>query len=250
LPAEAAPSFLLVDELPAAGATLTLPEEEGHYLTRVCRARAGERATATDGRGGLATVRVREAGRRVEVEVETCDRTTPARAAWVLAGAAEAARGDWMVEKLAELGVTVFQPVDCERGCWKRMKGRAARWRRLAVAALRQSRRRFLMEVRAPLRLGDALASLPDGAGSWLADPAGPAAAMLIPPREGVAIGLVGPAAGLTEGELATAAALHFRPISLADGRLRAETAALAWASWWSGGAQGALPPQDDARWP
>jgi 16S rRNA (uracil1498-N3)-methyltransferase len=142
-----------------------------------------------------------------------------------------------MVEKLAELGVSVFQPIDCERGCWERMKGRSDRWGRLAVAALRQSRRRFLMEVRAPRRLADALADLPEGAGSWLADAAGPAAATLTPPREGVAVGLVGPAAGLARGERAAAEAMQFRLISLSDSRLRAETAALAWASWWSGGA-------------
>jgi 16S rRNA (uracil1498-N3)-methyltransferase len=239
LPADAAPSFLLVAELPSAGARLMLPEDESHYLTRVCRGRAGERATVTDGRGGLASARVLELGRRVVVEVESCERATPARSAWVLAGAPEAARGDWMVEKLAELGVTVFQPIDCERGSWERMRGRADRWGRLAVAALRQSRRRFLMEVRGPRPLADALADLPAGAGAWLADMAGPAAATVSPPRQGVAVGLVGPAAGLAPGEKVTAQAMRFQLISLSDSRLRAETAALAWASWWSGGAPG-----------
>ncbi|MEK7823998.1 MAG: RsmE family RNA methyltransferase [Candidatus Eisenbacteria bacterium] len=239
MPADAAPPFLLVAELPSAGAKLTLPEDESHYLTRVCRVRPGERATATDGRGGLGVLRVLEGGRRAVVEVESCERARPARAAWVLAGAPEGERGDWMVEKLAELGVAVFQPIDCERGCWERMKGRSDRWQRLAVAALRQSRRRFLLEVRAPQWFAEAMAGLPAGAGSWLADAAGPPAATLTPPREGVAIGLIGPAAGLAPAERQVAEARHFRPISLSDSRLRAETAALAWASWWSGGAAG-----------
>jgi 16S rRNA (uracil1498-N3)-methyltransferase len=227
---------LLVAELPSTGAKLTLAEDESHYLTRVCRARPGERVTATDGRGGLAALRVLEGGRRAVVEVESCERARPARTAWVLAGAPEGERGDWMVEKLAELGVTVFQPIDCERGRWERMKGRSDRWQRLAVAALRQSRRRFLLDVRPPQPFAEALAGVPREAGFWLADAAGPPATTLTPPREGVAIGLIGPSAGLAPEEREAAEARHPWPISLSDSRLRAETAALAWACWWSGG--------------
>jgi 16S rRNA (uracil1498-N3)-methyltransferase len=239
LPADAAPSFLLVAELPSAGEKLALAEDESHYLTRVCRVRPGERVSATDGRGGLALLRVLEGGRRTVVEVESCERSRATREAWVLAGAPEGERGDWMVEKLAELGVAVFQPIDCERGCWERMKGRSDRWRRLAVAALRQSRRRFLLEVRAPQRIAEALAGLPAGAGSWLADAAGSPASTLKPPREGVAVGLIGPAGGLSPAEREVAEARDFQPISLSDSRLRVETAALAWASWWSAGSVG-----------
>jgi 16S rRNA U1498 N3-methylase RsmE len=67
LPADAAPSFLLLADLPDVGGRITLPEDESHYLTRVCRARAGELASGTDGRGGLATLRVVEPGRRAIV---------------------------------------------------------------------------------------------------------------------------------------------------------------------------------------
>jgi 16S rRNA (uracil1498-N3)-methyltransferase len=234
LPADATPSFLLVSELPSAGGRLTLEDDESHYLTRVCRVRPGERVTATDGRGALALLRVIERGRRAVVEVESCERASARRQAWVLAGAPEGERGDWMVEKLAELGVAVFQPIDCQRGGWERMKGRSDRWRRLAVAALRQSRRRFLLEVREPQVLAEALAGLPAGAGYWLADAAGSPAARVPAPRDGVTVGLIGPAAGLSPAERGVAETAGFRPISLSDSRLRAETAALAWASWWS----------------
>ncbi len=246
LPGDGAPSFLWVPELPAAGARLTLSEDESHYLARVCRVRTGEIVSATDGRGGLASLRVIEAGRAALVEVESCERARPARSAWVLVGSPEGERGDWLVEKLAELGVSVFQPVDCERGRWERMKGREERWQRLAVAALRQSRRRFLLEVRTPRPLGEAMGELPTGAGSWLADAAGPSAASCSPPADGVAIALIGPASGLAPGERELAQRGGFQPISLSDSRLRAETAALAWASWWSGGSGG--PGSDRMR--
>ena len=235
MPAEAAPSFVWVPELAPAGGRLTLSEEESHYVARVCRARVGDRLSATDGRGGLATLRMLELRPRAVAEVESCERADPARTAWVMAGAPQGERGDWMVEKLAELGVGVFQPLDCERGRWVGTKGRTERWRRLAIAALRQSRRRFLLEVRTPIPFAEALAALPSDARRWVGDASGPSAASLAPPRAGVAVGLVGPGAGFSPAERTRIASLEFVLIALSDSRLRTETAALAWASWWSG---------------
>lgn len=234
MPADAAPSLLYVEDLPGVGRRVTLREDESHYLARVCRARVGDRVSATDGRGALASVVLIQAGREAVVQVERSDRIEPARTAWALSGAPEGERGDWMVEKLAELGVSVFQPLDCERGSWEKMKGRTERWRRLAVAALRQSRRRFLLEVREPLPVGAALAALPPGAARWLADPAGPSAAGVQAPAEGLAVGLIGPSAGLAGGEREAVMSAGFSPISFSDSRLRTETAALAWGCWWA----------------
>lgn len=216
-----------------------LPEDESHYLTRVCRARTGDRVSATDGRGVLATLRILEGGRSAKVEVERWERAGRTREAQVLCGPPEGERGDWMIEKLAELGVAVIQPVDCERGDWERLKGRAERWRRLAVAALRQSRRRFLLGIREPLPLAEALAGLPAGS-RWLGDAAGPPAASIAPPDAGLSVGLLGPAAGFTISERAAAEGHGFSAICLSDSRLRTETAALAWACWWSGAGSGA----------
>ena len=235
MPAEATPSFVLVPELPATGARLTLPEDESRYVTRVCRARTGDRVTATDGQGTLAALRILAVGPRAVAEVESRERRHPERTAWVLAGAPQGERGDWMVEKLAELGVGLFQPLDCERGRWERMKGRTERWRRLAIAALRQSRRRFLLEVRSPVPIAEGLETLPAGSRRWLGDAAGTSAAMSAPPDAGIAVGVIGPPAGLVAGERARLAELSFLPIALSDSRLRTETAAMAWACWWSG---------------
>jgi 16S rRNA (uracil1498-N3)-methyltransferase len=234
LPADAAPSLLYVEDLPGVGRRVTLREDESHYLARVCRARVGDRVSATDGRGALALVVLIQAGRQAVVEVERSEQSVPARTAWALSGAPEGERGDWMVEKLAELGVSVFQPLDCERGSWEKMKGRAERWRRVAVAALRQSRRRFLLEVREPLAVEAALAALPPEAGRWLADPAGPSAAGMQAPIDGLTVGLIGPSAGLSSGEREAAMSAGFSPISFSDSRLRTETAVLAWGCWWA----------------
>lgn len=234
--ADAAPSFILIPELPDPGGRVTLDAEESHYLLRVCRVRPGDRVSGTDGRGALATLRVIESGARAEVEVEACLRAQRTRTAWVLAGAPEGERGDWLVEKLAELGVGIFQPIHCERGRWEKTEARMERWRRLAVAALRQSRRRHLMDLRSPVSLDEAMATIPGKAVGFLADPSGAPAASIPPPAAGEAAGLIGPAAGFSETEHVSIKSRGFQSMALADSRLRTETAALAWASWWASG--------------
>jgi 16S rRNA (uracil1498-N3)-methyltransferase len=155
------------------------------------------------------------------------------RPAWMLCGAPEGERGDWLVEKLAELGVACFQPVDCARGSWRTGGARRQRWERLAVAALRQSRRSHRMSVEEPVPLEELLTRLPTGGPRWLAEPRGGRPSG-VPERGGPAIGLVGPAGGLSEAERAAAIASGFTPIRLSDGRLRTETAAIALAASWS----------------
>ncbi len=233
--AEAAPSFLYVPELPAAGAELLLAADEARYLTRVCRARAGEVAQASDGRGGLARLRLLEVRGGVRALVESREERGRGRRCHVLCGAPEGERGDWLVEKLAELGVERFQPVDAARGCWAAGGTRLERWRRLAVAALRQSRSAHLMEVRQPLALAEALSRVPREGGRWLADPGGALADHAGLGRIELAVGLIGPSGGLEPAERDHCVEQGFKPIRLAQARLRTETAALAWAALWAG---------------
>jgi 16S rRNA (uracil1498-N3)-methyltransferase len=173
----------------------------------------------------------------VRARVEMLERGERVRRAWVWCGAPEGERGDWLVEKLAELGIERFQPVDLERGSWRGTARRLERWRRLAVAALRQSRRRFLMKVEAPLPLEAALAGRPGGGVSlWLAAACARPGSAIAAPATGVAIGLIGPAGGLSGREERSLETSGFNCISLADARLRTETAAIAWAAWWAVG--------------
>jgi 16S rRNA (uracil1498-N3)-methyltransferase len=228
--------MVLAPELPRAGERLVLSSDESHYVSRVCRARPGDRVSATDGRGAIATLRLTEVGAAVGAEVESRVTVDGSREAWVLCGAPEGERADWMVEKLAELGIRVLQPVDGRRGVWQHGERRIERWRRLAIAGLRQSRGAFLLEVRAPRPLDEALGGLPAGGARWLCDVSGPPASASRALGSGIEVGLIGPAGGLEDPERDRALALGFRPMRLAQSRLRTETAALAWSSWWAAG--------------
>ncbi|TMQ65522.1 MAG: 16S rRNA (uracil(1498)-N(3))-methyltransferase [Candidatus Eisenbacteria bacterium] len=235
MPGDALPSWVWLEELPEPGHSVTLGDEDAHHVTRVCRARVGEPLTLTDGRGAVARARLIHASPRAVVEVESLARNARTAEATVMCGSPEGDRGDWLVEKLAELGIAAFQPVDCERAPWKRSATRVARWRRLAVAALRQSRRSHLLEVSDPEPLEQALDRLAGGEARWVADPRGPAAAEVRPPA-GRCVGMIGPGSGLSDREQTALADLGFGRMHLADCVLRSETAAMAWAAWWAGG--------------
>ena len=235
--ADAAPALLYLPGLPELGTRFELAPSDAHYVARVCRGRVGERVEATDGQGSRAALRLVEVLRGVMVELETVTREPVPRRSCVLCGAPEGERADWLVEKLAELGVGRFQPVDAMRGRWRVTSGRRARWERLAVAALRQSRRAHLMAVEEPVPLLQALSSLPPGGSRWLADVSGAVIGPgLAPTGADPAIGLIGPSGGLDDGETQAALVAGFQPLRLSDARLRTETAALAWAAWWSAG--------------
>jgi 16S rRNA (uracil1498-N3)-methyltransferase len=231
------PSFVYVPELGTAGSRVALSPDEAHYLARVCRARVGDVVRATDGRGAIARLRIASLDREASAEVESVERGARVRRARVWCGPPDGERADWLIEKLAELGVEIFQPLECERGKWTRAAERLERWRRLSIAALRQSHRRFLMEIREPLGIEAGLGELPRECSRSLASMGGR------PPggaghSEGLWVGAIGPAGGFTHAESTSLEAARFVPMCLSDGRLRTETAALAWAAWWAAGGQ------------
>jgi 16S rRNA (uracil1498-N3)-methyltransferase len=234
----AAPSLLYAPELGAAGSVLGLSREESHYVARVCRARPGDVVEATDGRGALARLRLASVGAEVRAEVVAVARAAPRRRTVLWCGAPERGRADWLVEKLAELGVARFQPLECRAASWPAGRARAERWKRLAIAALRQSRRTFLMEIAEPATVEEAIAAMERPATCWVGDPAGGPLARARAPRARPAqteTGAIGPSGGFEALERERLAAEGFVALRLADGRLRTETAAISLAAWWAG---------------
>jgi len=223
------PAFVYAPELGDVGAELTLSDTESHYVARVCRVRDGERITATDGQGCIATLCVLSRAERVRARIEAVESQPRPRRGWLVSGAPEGSRDDWEVEKLAELGIERFVPVDCERGAWTGAARRAERWERLAIAAMKQSRSAYRLELDPPAPLAAVIDRVPAGAERLLASERGDELAN----EHGAAfwIGAVGPAAGFAPAEEARLAAAGFQAVRLGPRRLRTETAALALAA-------------------
>lgn len=231
--ADAAPAFVLLDRLPAAGEELRVEGDEAHYLSRVVRARAGERVTATDGAGTIATLEVLESRPEVRllgVSSRIVERPSP-RTIWC--GAPEGDRADWLVEKLAELSVAHLVLVDFERSAWERASARLERWKRLTAAGLRQSQSAFRMTISAPVGLPGLLAVLPPAFAGAMALPGATLAIGDAPRPAGGVTGVVGPSPGFSAGEVKLLQEAGFIPVSLGPSRLRTETAAMAMAVCW-----------------
>ncbi len=230
--ADAAPSFLYLPGLASSGESFTIDGEEARYAARVVRAREGERLTATDGAGLVARLVVERVRPTLEVRVESRERHPEPPRTVLLCGAPEGERGDWLVEKCAELGVTLWAPVDTQRVRWPEGH-RGDRWHRLAVAGLRQSRGAWLLRSSEPSGLEESLAALGPGE-RWLADPSGAALGERGALGDGPVTGLVGPSSGFSDREHKVLLEKGFSLVRLARQRLRTETAALSLAALWA----------------
>jgi len=145
-------------------------------------------------------------------------------------------RMDFVVEKAAEVGVTQLWPMLCERGVAGAPGAeRVARWRRVAIAAAKQSLAPAAMELNEPTRFADLIATLAkDGlaGGAPLklicAMGAQPIASVIRRIKPGGIIIACGPEGDFTEAELELAGRAGFVAAGLGRNRLRSETAAVA----------------------
>jgi len=228
-----------------AGAALALPDSAARHV-QVLRLQPGAPVTLFDGRGGEWRAIVTRMGRsEVQVLAQAHDpvEREAARELHLAVGLPANERMDWLVEKATELGAASIQPLLAQRSVVRLAGERAARrqahWQAIAVAACEQCGRNRVPAVHEPLELagwlqrldsapaarpGRWVLSLEPGAQRLPAAEAAPTAATL----------LSGPEGGLTAHEDAAARAAGFRPLSLGERVLRAETAPLAVLARWA----------------
>lgn len=221
---------------PAAGRAL-LAGDEARHLGRVLRAQPGDTVILFDGSGRSWTAHVNRIDRDT-VSLDVVAERPPAPAAGPrLTLAVALPKGDrqkWLVEKLTELGVHRFVPLDTTRGVAEGGAAARARLERVVVEACKQCGRDTLMEIAAARPLAAILAEPPPGGRILIADPQGdPPAALAaeISAAAGDTIALVGPEGGFTPDELAAADAGGAIRVSLGPHILRIETAAIALAA-------------------
>lgn len=147
-------------------------------------------------------------------------------------------RYDFMIEKATELGVDEIRPVWSQRAI---IRGDATqrihRWRRLATEAAEQCRREYRPEIHPPIQVIDLIQEdpAPDSL-RLLASAIEPDQRIApifqqrrddgLPPPTSVHL-LIGPEGGYTQEEASLARKHGWRPISLSNRPLRAETAAI-----------------------
>ena len=219
---------------------MTLPRDEAEHLTRVLRLGVGDTVSVFDGRGHEFAARVVRAERR-DVRVQMVSRVDPATEPGVALTLVQAVlkgeKMDDIVRDAVMLGVTAVQPIvtlRAETTVAALARGaRPDRWRRVALASVKQSGRAVLPEIRGPLTLE-----------SFLDEPAAALMLMLVEPGAGVvaepiselaglptpqdAAIMVGPEGGWVEPEWTAARDRGARLVTLGRRTLRADAAPIA----------------------
>jgi 16S rRNA (uracil1498-N3)-methyltransferase len=228
--------FLVPPEVIAGvppGGTVVLRGGEARHAVVVLRLRRGDRVVVFDGAGTERVVELTEvssdeiAGRVLAAR----EGITPAVRLILIQGVPKGSKMDDVIRTGTELGVGEFVPVLTRRAV-SQAPGKVERWRRIAAASAKQSRRADVPGVVEPQPLPDALERLPadilllvlwEGEQARLIG-----SALRAGPVSGPVALLVGPEGGLAAEEVRLAEARGGVPVTLGPLVLRTETAGIA----------------------
>src|SRR5262249_19912616 len=135
---------------PLGAGVVVLEGAEAHHLATVCRVRPGDTVLVFNGDGRQYPARVTAAGKRsVTLEVlaaEQPQRELPFRLE-VAAPLPKGDRGQFLIEKLTELGVKAFVPLRTRRSVVHPGEGKQEKLERYVIEASKQCGRNVLMQI-------------------------------------------------------------------------------------------------------
>jgi 16S rRNA (uracil1498-N3)-methyltransferase len=208
---------------------------EAHHLRTVCRLRPGDQVCLFNGDGREYLAHVTSMQRR-GVGLEVTGVAAPCRElGFRLVVAAPLPRGDrsqFLLEKLTELGVAHFVPLETERSVVHTHDAKVEKLQRYVVEASKQCGRNVLLRVEppAPWQEYSRRSELPPR--RLLGDPRGTSLRERAePPRVVDTAIAVGPEGGFTPGEVEGGRAAGWQAVSLGPRVLRVETAAIVLAA-------------------
>ncbi len=214
------------------GASFQLVGPEAHHAARVKRIRTHEQIGILDGQGRIGIGVVREiAGSKSKpsMTIELCaintfEPTSPAVEIW--SALPKGDRLDRMIDQLAQLGVSTFRPLICDRSQRKPETIRQDKLERIAIEAAKQCHRPWNLQFGDPIGFAEAIKD-PDAV---LADASGDTPARLGGSGARIVV-LIGPEGGWSDAERAQIVATGVRMIRFGIFVLRIEAAACAASS-------------------
>jgi 16S rRNA (uracil1498-N3)-methyltransferase len=220
--------------LPLTAGPFTLDGVEAHHLATVCRLRQGDAVCLFNGDGREYPARIIKAARG-EIALEILGIEEPQRELpWLLEVAAPLPKGDrsqFLIEKLAELGVTTFVPLLCQRSNTHPREAKREKLERHVIEASKQCGRNVLMKIADLTRWADYAIRGDAEEMRILAHPHQAEDLAALPKPHGLARIAVGPEGGFTDEEIALALKHGWRAVSLGPRILRIETAAVVLAT-------------------
>ncbi len=205
-----------------------LSEEESRHCSVVLRHKEGDRITIFDGKGGIHDAVLTQIAKKVCVFEIRGSKTMPKKEFSIhlaIAPTKNMDRMEWLIEKLAELGVdeiTFLETMNSER-----RKLRIDRLEKKAVSAMKQSGNPYVLKINPIVQLSSHLKQCEadikliahvDTKSKYFAD--------LIEPLKSTTI-LIGPEGDFNMNEVEIAKRNGFKTVSLGQSVLRTETAGL-----------------------
>ncbi|RLC30394.1 MAG: 16S rRNA (uracil(1498)-N(3))-methyltransferase [Deltaproteobacteria bacterium] len=228
-----------IEKTDITGSRAIISGSDARHIKTVLRLKTGDAIEIIDGTGmeytaritGFAagTVALRIIGKHI-CETESHVKIT------IAAGMLKDKKMDELVRRLTELGVSCWAPFFAARSVPRpdprRLAVRTARWKKIAVEALKQSRRSRMPEIMGPASFEDRL-SLAQGSDLKIIfwENQAPETVSSVPALADQSCRkifvLLGPEGGFTPGEIESARSSGFIAASLGPRILRAETAVL-----------------------
>lgn len=204
----------------------TISGPEAHHIGQVRRLTVGDQITLFNGDGREYVGTIHDLAKKmVTVEVQRIESPIRevSRTAHIAAALPKGDRGDFLIEKLTELGITDFTPLRTERSIVKFDDDKIQKIRRAVIEASKQCGRNRLMRVH-------------DGASweEWCRSITGSRFVAHVGHGEpfdlstGDVTIAIGPEGGFSDDEVAVAASCGWQILSLGPRTLRVETAAIA----------------------
>jgi len=211
--------------------SVVLDGEEAHHVATVRRVRSGEEISLTNGAGLMCHAKVDAIDNKppaVTISVTSCERQPRPVRIHLAAALPKGDRQRTMLDMATQAGMDCFTPLSCERSVSKESGNASERWRKIAMEAMKQSRRAWLPDIRPSMVLADLVGTLPENVLLLLASGDGrPATELAIPANVKEVVILVGPEGGFTDAEVGRIQAAGAIAVSLVESVLRTETAAV-----------------------
>jgi 16S rRNA (uracil1498-N3)-methyltransferase len=200
-----------------------LSEEESKHCIRVLRMQVGSSLELVNGKGLQAQARLQEAHpKRSILEITSFVQHEPTPVVHIaMAPTKNLDRIEWFLEKATELGLTKLSLLNCEHN--ERKQINLERLEKIAIAAMKQSKRFYLPEIESLQRFADFIEAHPDAYFGHCAS--GPKIGMSGLQKNKPF--LIGPEGDFSAQEIELATKAGYQAVEMSTFRLRTETAAL-----------------------
>ncbi len=205
---------------------ITLDEETSKHVVQVLRMKPHAKLQLTDGAGNLITAEIIDDHKK-KCTVSVLNREYIAqkiqKVSIAISLLKNASRFEWFVEKATEIGVTEIIPLICERT--EKQHFRYDRMQQIAISAMMQSKQAWLPVLQHPVEFGKAVAGS-SYTTKLIAHCLEEEKKSVAEYRHAYSVQiLIGAEGDFTKNEIEVALSGGYKPVTLGNTRLRAETA-------------------------